>query len=64
MLGLILHIFLNNKGRVGKTSLTLRYCEDKFSENQVSTVQASFLRKRITINNQRVNLAIWVIYQN
>mmetsp|Transcript_55649 Transcript_55649/g.131406 ORF Transcript_55649/g.131406 Transcript_55649/m.131406 type:complete len:214 (+) Transcript_55649:63-704(+) len=46
-------------GRVGKTSLVLRYVNNVFSEKQTSTIQASFLSKRLTINDTTVNLAIW-----
>ena len=47
-------------GRVGKTSLVLRYCKDTFSDKQVSTIQASYLTKRITLGSTACNLSIWV----
>jgi hypothetical protein len=47
-------------GRVGKTSLVLRYCKDTFSDKQVSTIQASYLQKRLTLGSTTCNLAIWV----
>ena len=47
-------------GRVGKTSVVLRYSQNQFNDKQVSTVQASYQTKRITVDNQRVNLSIWV----
>ncbi|RXG67331.1 Ras-related protein Rab-21 [Armadillidium vulgare] len=52
-------VVLLGEGCVGKTSLVLRYVEDKFSDKHISTLQASFLTKRINIDGQRVNLAIW-----
>jgi len=53
-------IVLLGEGCVGKTSLVLRYCENQFNDKHITTIQASFLRKRLNISNQRVNLAIWV----
>ena len=46
-------------GRVGKTSILLRYCRDTYDDNQVSTLQASYLEKRLTVDDQRVNLSVW-----
>jgi Ras-related protein Rab-21 len=52
-------IVLLGEGRVGKTSLVLRYVNNVFSEKQQSTVQASFLTKRLALGEKTVNLAIW-----
>ncbi|KAJ8916899.1 hypothetical protein NQ315_013368 [Exocentrus adspersus] len=52
-------VVLLGEGCVGKTSLVLRYVEDKFNENHISTVQASFLNKKINFDGDHVNLAIW-----
>ncbi|EGD77802.1 rab family small GTPase [Salpingoeca rosetta] len=52
-------IVLLGEGCVGKTSIVLRYCQQTFNENHVSTLQASFLKKKINLNQQRVELAIW-----
>lgn len=52
-------IVLLGEGCVGKTSLVLRYVEDKFNEKHFSTIQASFLTKKINLEGQRVTLAIW-----
>ena len=52
-------IVLLGEGRVGKTSLVLRYINNVFSEKQQSTVQASFLTKRLSLGERTVNLAIW-----
>ena len=50
-------------GRVGKTSLTLRYCKGEYRDDQESTINASFLEKKVTVgdNGDAVNLAIWVL---
>ncbi|KAJ1489438.1 small GTPase superfamily [Baffinella frigidus] len=52
-------IVLLGEGRVGKTSLVLRYVNDVFSEKQQTTIQASFLAKRLSLGETTVNLAIW-----
>lgn len=50
---------LLGEGCVGKTSLVLRYCEEKFNDKHLTTLQASFLNRRLNIDGQRVVLAIW-----
>jgi len=52
-------VVLLGEGCVGKSSLVLRYCSNKFNENHEQTVQSSFCSKRLNINNQRVLLEIW-----
>ncbi|XP_071550644.1 ras-related protein Rab-21 [Panulirus ornatus] len=52
-------IVLLGEGCVGKTSLILRYVEDKFNDRHITTLQASFLTKRVNLSGKRVNLAIW-----
>eukprot|EP00126_Sphaerothecum_destruens_P003747 Sdes_comp17527_c0_seq1m6771 len=52
-------VVLLGEGCVGKTSLAMRYCENVFQEGHLSTLQASFLEKRLNIKGQRVLLAIW-----
>uniref|UniRef100_A0A336KN28 Ras-related protein Rab-21 n=1 Tax=Culicoides sonorensis TaxID=179676 RepID=A0A336KN28_CULSO len=52
-------VVLLGEGCVGKTSLVLRYVESKFNPKHISTLQASFLNKKINIDDNRVNLSIW-----
>lgn len=52
-------VVLLGEGCVGKTSLILRYVEDKFNERHITTLQASFLTKKLNIGGRRINLAIW-----
>ncbi|XP_078277108.1 ras-related protein Rab-21-like [Rhinoraja longicauda] len=52
-------VVLLGEGCVGKTSLALRYCENRFSDRHITTLQASFLTKKLNICGKRVNLAIW-----
>ncbi|EDW75797.1 uncharacterized protein Dwil_GK15003 [Drosophila willistoni] len=51
---------LLGEGCVGKTSLVLRYMEDKFNSQNLSTLQASFVSKIIIMPDQRQALLnIW-----
>lgn len=52
-------VVLLGEGCVGKTSLVLRYVENKFNDKHLTTLQASFLNKKLNIGGKRVNLAIW-----
>ena len=53
-------IVLLGEGCVGKTSLVLRYIQNVFNDGIHSpTLQASYLKKSITIDQQRVNLNLW-----
>jgi small GTP-binding protein len=45
--------------RVGKTSLTVRFCRGEFDESQESTRDASYLEKSINIQGQPMKLVIW-----
>mmetsp|Transcript_63989 Transcript_63989/g.176766 ORF Transcript_63989/g.176766 Transcript_63989/m.176766 type:complete len:151 (-) Transcript_63989:22-474(-) len=47
-------------GRVGKTSILLRYVRDEYNDRQQSTLQASYLDKRVSgPGNKPVQLSIW-----
>eukprot|EP00657_Telonema_sp_P-1_P011725 TRINITY_DN716_c0_g2_i1.p1 TRINITY_DN716_c0_g2~~TRINITY_DN716_c0_g2_i1.p1 ORF type:complete len:168 (+),score=35.58 TRINITY_DN716_c0_g2_i1:173-676(+) len=52
-------VVLLGEGRVGKTSTVLRYVQDKFDDKMQATIQASFLKKSLVINQTSLNLAIW-----
>ncbi|KAF8397166.1 hypothetical protein HHK36_016073 [Tetracentron sinense] len=57
--GLTFKLVLLGDGRVGKTSLVLRYVNNVFSDKQEATVQASYLTKRLVIEGVPITLAIW-----
>ena len=52
-------VVLLGEGRVGKTSLVLRFCRDTFVEGQPPTIQASCLERAIRLGDKTVNLVIW-----
>ena len=61
MLGEGLYYVQNIIGRVGKTSLTLRYCKDQFDDRQESTINATYLEKPVDLGDgSNATLAIWV----
>ncbi|XP_055304175.1 ras-related protein Rab-21 [Sitodiplosis mosellana] len=52
-------VVLLGEGAVGKTSLVLRYVEDTFNPSHITTLQASFLNKKINVDGKAVRLSIW-----
>ena len=52
-------VVLLGEGRVGKTSLVLRFCRDTFVDGQPPTIQASCLERALRIGDKSVNLVIW-----
>ncbi|BBM99405.1 Ras-related protein Rab-21 [Marchantia polymorpha subsp. ruderalis] len=52
-------LVLLGDGRVGKTSMVLRYVNNIFSDKQTATIQASYLTKRVNVDGLTVTLAIW-----
>lgn len=48
-----------NAGRVGKTSILLRYIRGEYDDRQISTLQASYLDKRITVAGVTAQLSVW-----
>ena len=47
------------EGRVGKTSLSLKFVNNVFNDNEASTVQANFLTKQIRVDDQNIKLNLW-----
>ena len=44
---------------VGKTSLTLRFVDGKFTSGQTSTIVAAFLSKTLQLEDETIKLEIW-----
>ena len=54
-----LKILLVGDSAVGKTTLLIKYIEDKFSDTHITTIGVEYKDKVITINGRKVNLQIW-----
>lgn len=50
---------LIGEGGVGKTSITLRYTENRFDEKMMLTIGANFASKRLEIDGSSLTLMIW-----
>jgi len=51
-------VFLGKSG-VGKTSITLRFCRDTFTDGTEATIGASFLTKMMTVNERQIKFEMW-----
>jgi len=56
---ILLKIIVLGESGVGKTSLLVRYVDNKFNINTKSTIGADFLSKLIEVDDQPVTLQIW-----
>ncbi|CAJ0605520.1 unnamed protein product [Cylicocyclus nassatus] len=52
-------VVLLGEGAVGKSSMLMRYVENKFSPRHISTIQASFQSKQVEIDGAHITLNIW-----
>ena len=52
-------ILLLGDTEVGKTSYILRFCDDKFSENSLTTIGLDTKTKYIKVNDKKIQLIIW-----
>ena len=52
-------VVLLGEGRVGKTSILIRYTKGEYNDRQVTTLQATYLDKRIKVRERFANLSIW-----
>ena len=58
----LLKILIIGDSGVGKSSLLVRYCDEKFNPSQAATVGVDFKSRNITLNNKRMQLRIWDTY--
>lgn len=58
-MSLAFKVVMLGEGRVGKTCLTLRYVQNSFTPDQESTIQATYLDKRLNVGKRSVKLMIW-----
>jgi small GTP-binding protein len=50
---------LVGEGGVGKTSITVRYTENRFDEEMKMTIGVNFASKKMTIDGSNVTLMLW-----
>ena len=53
-------VVLLGEGRVGKTSILLRFTKGEYNDRQVSTLQASYLDKEVPVGDKNMaKLSVW-----
>ncbi|MHA1442969.1 MAG: Rab family GTPase [Candidatus Heimdallarchaeota archaeon] len=52
-------VIIVGAGKVGKTSLTIRFAEDRFRESYLPTLGVDFLTKNLTIDEKKIKLQLW-----
>ena len=52
-------IIIVGAGKVGKTSLTIRFAEDRFRESYLPTLGVDFLTKNLTADGKQIKLQLW-----
>ena len=52
-------ILLLGDSEVGKTSIILRFCEDKFEESSITTIGLDTKTKFLKVNDKKIQLIIW-----
>ncbi|MHA1684004.1 MAG: Rab family GTPase [Promethearchaeota archaeon] len=52
-------VCLSGAKNVGKSSLMLRFIDDKFKEDIMDTIGVDFKRKKVKLDNNDVDLVIW-----
>ncbi|CAF4459943.1 unnamed protein product [Rotaria socialis] len=55
-----LKILIIGESGVGKSSLLLRFTDDRFDQDLSATIGVDFKVKQLEIDGNRVKLAIWV----
>ncbi|CAF4310078.1 unnamed protein product, partial [Rotaria sordida] len=54
-----LKILIIGESGVGKSSLLLRFTDDRFDQDMAATIGVDFKVKQLDIDGNRVKLAIW-----
>jgi len=52
-------VVLLGEGRVGKTSILVRYVKGEYNDNETSTVSASYMDKKLNFGSESVHLSVW-----
>ncbi len=57
--GLVAKLLLLGDSGVGKSSIMMRFADDKFDDNMLSTAGVDFKGKTWTVDGQQLKLTIW-----
>jgi len=52
-------IIVVGAGKVGKTSITIRFAEDRFRESYLPTLGVDFMTKNLVVDDMNVKIQIW-----
>jgi small GTP-binding protein len=55
----VFKVVVIGEGGVGKTSLILRYTQDRFLGEYITTIGTNFAVKTLTVNGQQIKLQLW-----
>jgi small GTP-binding protein len=55
----VLKCVLAGEGGVGKTSITLRYIENRFDDSMRMTVGANFASENVTVGKTTITMMLW-----
>jgi small GTP-binding protein len=55
----VFKVVVVGEGGVGKTSLILRYTQDRFLGEYITTIGTNFAVKTLSVNDQQIKLQLW-----
>ena len=55
----VLKLVILGEGRVGKTSILLKYFKNKFNNDETSTINPAFYEKKVNLNGKSAQLKFW-----
>ena len=55
----VLKVGMVGDARVGKTTLMVKYVENKLDEDYIQTLGVNFLEKTVTLRNNDITFSIW-----
>ena len=55
----VIKILILGDSSVGKSSIVVRYTENKFYSSYLTTIGVDFVKKTLRLNDQEINLQIW-----
>eukprot|EP01041_Mallomonas_annulata_P003492 gene3492-6950_t len=56
---IVIKIGMVGEAQVGKTTLMVKYVENKFDEDYIQTLGVNFMEKTVTVRNTEITFSIW-----